>query len=1018
MIRYGLLGPLEVGRDGRRAHPRSRRQRAVLSMLLLNANRVVPIDDLIAACWELPPATAREQTHGVVHRLRALLGEPTAAALRTAPPGYLLDVAPDELDLEVFERLLGIARAHDAAGNPLAASDRITEALSLWRGPALPGLDAPRMLAEAGRLDELRLQAITGRIGLDLRLGRERALVPELTALVAENPYREDLRGQLMVALYRTGRQTEALAAYREGWHLLHDEIGVEPGADLRALEQAVLTRDPSLDPDPTATPEVSPDPPAVEISATPGATRRHDLPPDVHDLTGRGAELDLLLSAARAPGHPAVITVDGMGGVGKTTLAVHAAHRLAADCPDGRFFLDLRAHSVGQEPLDPRQALAALLRADGVPAQSIPDGFEERVARWRDRSVGRRLLVVLDNAASAAQVRPLLATEPGCVTIVTSRRRLTGLDRVTNICLEVLAPADAATFFGAVLGGTAFGVGGGTGIGTSRAAAEPKAVADVVRLCGYLPLAIQLAAARLRHRPSWTVAHLAKRLSDRHRRLAELSGEDRSVASALALSYEPLPGPDRWLFRLLAVVPGDDFHRRTIAAAADLDEDDVDDALQRLVDAHLVEQREPDRYHLHDLTRQFARATAALEDSLDDRTAALERVLDHLFAAAMRAVPRVAPCRHVIAVGAVRRPELLPDTESATAARTWLETERGTIADAVRMAYEHGRDDACWRLAHAMCPFHMLRSYSDDWIAAHRIALAAARRRDDRFAEATILQELGMQSWSTARYAEATALNEQALAIHREIGNLAGQAGTLRILGSIGQRQGRYADALRHLDASIALARQMSDRRAEANALSSAGIALYRSGRTERAVDHFRDALDGYRSVDDPNGVAATLTNLGYVLARAGRHPEARGYLEQSLSLRKTVGDSHLGQTLTNLAIVHRNLGHPHRALEYHMRALRAFRLSGDRSAEAEALNDLADTLTEAGTGGDARRHYAEALDLAVDTGDPYQEARAHEGMSHFTADADQDEHRRRALAIYIQLGTPDAERLRVTNS
>jgi DNA-binding SARP family transcriptional activator len=993
-VRYGLLGPLEVGLGASRVRPRSRRQRAVLSMLLLRANRVVPIDDLIDACWELPPATAREQTHGVVFRLRALLGEPAGAALRTAPPGYLLEVRPDELDLEVFERLIGIGRAHDAAGNPAAASDRLSEALELWRGPALPDLDAPRMVAEAGRLDELRFQALTTRIALDLRLGREQLLVPELTALVAGHPYREDLRGQLMVALYRTGRQAEALAAYREGRRVLHDEVGVEPGEDLRALERSVLNRDPALG---------GTRPPDGDDSA-PAPGRRHDLPPVVHDLTGREAELGVLLAATRAVDQPVVVTVDGMGGVGKTTLALYAAHRLAPDYPDGCFFLDLRAHSVGQDALDPRQALGALLRADGVPAELVPDQVEERVARWRARSAGRRLLVVLDNAASAAQVRPLLTTAPGCATIVTSRRRLAGLDRVTSICLEVLAPDAAAALFGAALGG-------------GRAAAEPDAVAEVVDLCGHLPLAIQLAGARLRHRPSWTVAHLADRLTDRHRRLTELSAEDRSVASALALSYEPLPDAERWLFRLLSMVPGNDFHRSGIAAAADLDGDDAEDLLQRLVDAHLVEQREPDRYHLHDLTRQFARETAEREDPVADRTAALDRVLDHLFTAAMLAVDRVAPQRHRVTLDGTRRPELLPDTATAGAARAWLETERANIADAVRVAHEYGRDTGCWRLAHAMSPYYLLRAYSDDWLATHEIALAAARRSNDRLGEAITLAELGTAGWHTARYAEATALCEQALAIHRELGNLNGQSVVLRLLGSIDQRQGRYTDALRHLDASAELGRRMSDRRLEANASSSAAIAHYRSGRAEQAADLFRTALVGYRAVDDPGGVAATLTNLGYVLAHAGRCREARDHLERSLVLRETVGDSHTGQTLTNLAIVHRKLGQPVHALEHHARALESFRRSGDRSGESEALNDLADTLATTGPAREAYRRYAEALDVAVDTGNSYQQARAHEGLSRTGSTAAiRDEHRRRALAVYTQLGAPDAERLRAS--
>ncbi len=458
-----MLGPLQVWNDQQRVALGGPQSEKVLAALLLAGGRVVPLDVLIDTLWDgVPPPTAKHQVHKLIANLRRKI----PGSIETDGPGYRAQLDDATLDATTFT---------ERAAVPTIAS--LTAALALWRGPALAGIDSRTLQASAAALNERRLATVETLIDLRLAAGQAAAVAAELPAVIAEHPLREGLRSRLMVALYRCGRQAEALSVYAETRALLADQVGLDPGPELIRLHQQLLRADPALDP------------PAPKASCT--------LPYDLPDFYGRTADLDRLLSA---DGAVVINAINGMAGVGKTALAVHAAHRMVERYPDGQLFCDLHAHTPGAEPVEPETALELLLRMLGVAPEVIPEGLDARTARWRTELAGRKVLVVLDNAATAAQVRPLLPGTSDCLVLVTSRRRLGMIEGATMLSLDVLPPAEALELFGAVAG-------------VRRVAAEPAAAAEVVRLCGYLPLAIRVAATRLAHRPMWTVVSLARRL-------------------------------------------------------------------------------------------------------------------------------------------------------------------------------------------------------------------------------------------------------------------------------------------------------------------------------------------------------------------------------------------------------------------------------------------------------------------------------------------------------------------------
>jgi len=581
-------------------------------MLLLDANRVVSANRLIEAMWDgEPPATASRQLHNAVAAIRRSFASAKYLVVKDGP-GYRIQVDPQDIDAHRFTTMIARASAAATGGRATAAIELLEAGLALWEGPALSGLNSPILDIVAAKLEEKRLSATEQLIGLRLDGGDAAALVPQLGELVSQNPLREETRRLLILALYRSGRKADALNVYEKGRRLLRDEIGVDPCVSLRELYERILRDDlpqPKQRPEPASPVPVCDGQPAV--LPTPGGpgTNRSFLPYDTAHFTGRVNELRFLMTTPRSAAETTlgIVAIDGMAGVGKTTLAVRLAHQLAHQYPEGHLFIDLHGHEHGQDPLEPDAALERLLLDFGLSPAQIPQDSRQRAARWRAEVAERRILVVLDDALDVKQIRPLLPGTGKAHVIITSQRRLASLDGVTSCSLDVFCVADAAALFTKIAG-------------VDRTKNRPDAVAEIVALCGCLPLAVSIAASRFHNRPAWSLDHLVLRLRDERQRLAELSLGDRSVATPFEVSYRNLSAEQRQLFCVLGFAThlGEEFDASTAAALMDISVPEADRLLEELLDAHMLRQRTAGHYHFHDLLREHARAKVAELDIHD----------------------------------------------------------------------------------------------------------------------------------------------------------------------------------------------------------------------------------------------------------------------------------------------------------------------------------------------------------------------------------------------------------------
>lgn len=597
---FQLLGTLKVQRNGNRIDVDGLRQQRLLAMLLLDVNRVVSADRLIEAMWDgEPPATARRQLHNAVAAVRRALASAKHIVVKDGP-GYRIHADPQDVDAHRFTSM--ISRLGTDGGRGADAVELLEAALALWEGPALSGLHSPVLDIVAAKLEEKRLSATEQLVGLRLDRGDAVDLVPQLVELVSQHPLRSETRRLLILALHHTGRKADALNVYEQGRRLLRDEIGVDPSADLRELHERILRDDLPL-------PRQRAGSAGQAVPAPRAGGNRSFLPYDTAHFTGRADELRSL-TTPRPVTETAlgIVALDGMAGVGKTTMAVRLAHQLAHRYPDGQLFIDLHGHTDGQQPLEPGAALERLLLDFGLTHAQIPCDSGQRAARWRAEVAQRRVLVVLDNAIDTAQIRPLLPGTATASVIITSRHRLAGLDGVTSCSLDVFPTDDATALFTRI-------------VGAERVANRPDAVAEIVALCGNLPLAVSIAASRFHNRPAWSLDHLLVRLRDDHHRLAELSFGDRCVTSSFEASYRGLTPLQRRTFRVLgfATHPGEEFDAAAAAALLNMPAPDADRLLEELFDAHLVRQRTAGRYHFHELVRKYSRAKADKEFDVDD---------------------------------------------------------------------------------------------------------------------------------------------------------------------------------------------------------------------------------------------------------------------------------------------------------------------------------------------------------------------------------------------------------------
>lgn len=895
-VRYALLGPLGVHRDGGLVELSGTRPRAVLATLLLRANQTVGIGQLCDALWDVPPVAAESNVRTYVARLRHQLGE---ERLVTRHRGYELVVARGELDCAEFEELAERGRTASADGDFVAAADAYTRALALWRGhPFADMAPGPLLRAEAARLGELYLTVVEQHAAARIELGDHERMVGELRGLVAEHPTREGLAAQLMLALYRCGRQAEALDVFTATRERLVAELGLEPGPTLRAMQRRVLVADPALDAPPTAD----------VVSA---------LPMDTPDFTGRDAELaaihDLTAEAERAV---VICTLAGMAGVGKTKLAVHAAHELvrAGRFDEIQLWADLRGFDPTSPPAEPAAVLEGFLGLLGVPRQLIPADPAQRAALYRDRLAGRRALVLLDNAADEEQVRALLPGSPGCLVLVTSRRDLPDLDGAHPLSLDVFSTEEAVALLARIAG-------------EERITADPAAADRVVQLCGHLPIAVSLAAQRLRRRPSWPAATLAEKLAAA--RLAELHGSSRAIRAVFDLSYRALPPTSRRVFRLLGLHPADDVTAWSVAALADIEPREAEEILESLLDEHLVQQSTPARYRLHDLLRVYARERA--DDP--DRDEAVRRLLVWYLHTAERASRTLDPNGRPAPLDPEDTPKHVPDFADRTAAGDWCEAERPGLGSLVRAAVDRGEHGLAWRLPCALLSFFYLRKHWNDWVTTHELGLAAARRCGEVLGQARMLNNLGVFHSDRGRLDEAVSCHTAASPLFREVGDHLGEAWNLNNLG----------------------------------------VAHNDLGQLTEAVDCYRRALPMFRLVGGVHGESITLSNLGDAYRQLAHVEQALTCLRRALDMQRRTGNL-AGQrfTLCCLGDLHRDTGRRARAIADYRRALAISRDLGDRRGVAKLLDRLANTLDSAGRAADARDCWREAHRILLDLGDP----------------------------------------------
>jgi tetratricopeptide (TPR) repeat protein/transcriptional regulator with XRE-family HTH domain len=794
---------------------------------------------------------------------------------------------------------------------------------------------------------------------------------------------------------------------------------------------------------------------PAGEVLAAGkgAAAATRTLPRDIASFTGRAAELAQLAgavtgAAAAGGGVVGIHAIGGMAGVGKTAFAVHAAHRLAGQFPDGQFFLPLHAHTQGQRPVDPADALTSLLLTAGVGAQQIPPGLQARAGRWRDYLAGKKVLLLLDDAASHEQVTPLLPGTGGNMVLVTSRRHLTALEDAAAISLDTLAPEEAAALLARLAGRPGLGSGDGP-------------ASEITRLCGYLPLAIGMLARQLHHHPAWTPAGLAADLAAAAGRLELMRAENLSVAAAFDLSYQDLtPGQQR-LFRRLGVHPGTDIDGYAAAALDDTDLAAARHHLDGLYDQYLLTEPARGRYGLHDLLREHARALAADGDPAD-ASAAAGRLLDyylHTAAAAGQhiatrntAVPRPPPGG---------RPAVAPQLSTAGQASAWLDAERANLHDAVGYAAESGRPAHAIAIPAAISGFLFARGHWDQAAALHQAALAAARQAGDRAGQAGALNELGLLQCATGDFPAGAASCQQALELYRGLGDRLGQASALDNLGRVHFASREYPAAAASCQQALDLFRDLDHRAGQALSIDNLGLVQSWTGDYPAAAASHQQALGLFRDIGHRLGQALAIDNLGVVQSRTGDYPAAAASYQQALGMFRDLGDRH-GQAMVflNLGVVqsltgdyaaaaatyqqalgmYRDLGDRHgqanainnlgwvqsRTGDYPAaaasltEALGMYRDIGDRDGQAAVLNNLGDLLSQSGDSQQAGDYHARALAIAREISAPLEEAGALEGIGHCLLrdgnPGDAAAHWQQALTIYQRIGAPDARRIQET--
>ncbi len=1018
--RIGVLGPLTVHRGEAPVEIGAEKQQLLLALLALRPNQVVRREDIIDIIWgDDPPPSCLDLVNTYVARLRRTLepdrdaGE-TARLIVTAKTGYRLSIDAAQLDLLCFESL--VARAEQAV-DPATAEREYATALTLWRGPALAGVDRFRQHPLRLGLTMRYAAVVLAYADVTLARGNAEDALTWLRTLTAQEPLHEGAHARLMLALAASGRQAAALELFDDVRARLAGELGIEPGAELRAAQSQVLRQD----------------------FPAPTANHPAQLPADVAGFRGRCeqlTELDDLLTRDDSGARIAVLS--GTAGVGKTAIAVHWAQSRRAEFPDGQLYLDLRGYGTGR-PVEAGDALSGFLRALGIEGADIPAELDERAAKFRTVLAARRIVLVLDNAGSVAQIRPLLPGTPSCFVLVTSRDALPGLvarHGARRLFVDLLTPGEACDLLRTLVG--------------ERVDREPEAAATLIGYSARLPLALRLVAELALARPTETLAALEAELADERRRLDLLDGGGdplTAVRAVFSWSYRHLPLDAARVFRLWGLHPGLDFTHAVTAALTGHDRAETERLTGVLARAHLVQETAPGRFQLHDLLRVYA--TELVGEGQPDARAALVRLFDFYVRTAGQAMDLVCPQEKHL------RPAVPEPAEPVGDAQAWLEAERRNLLAVAAHATRHGWPEHLRLLSGILWHYLDVGGYHEDSLVLHSHASALAHDSGDRAGEADPLTLIGLGHWRAGRSREALRYLEEALTIVRETGNHGTEIHVLNTLGLACRALGRFEQAIAYSTEALALARKTGDRTSEGLVLVVLGCSCRGIGRFGEAVAHLAQALELALETDDRTSQGYAKVNMGDALSALGRHDEAVQALGEGLDHFRAAGvrvsegyalgilgdaeralgryesaAGHLERALeisdetgsrTNRSVALKNLADVHCAQQRYCdaaqclgEALALARECEDRGVETRVLNSLGALACARGALHEAVEYHQDALAVSAETGCTAEEALAHRGLG----DAHRElgdaraarEHWERALCRYTAMSVPEA--------
>lgn len=1016
-MEFRVLGPVELWIGERQWELGGPKEQSALAILAMSAGRTVSTATLGERIWgDEWTNRARETLHALISRLRRRLknaGLVSPTILSSSAQGYRLDVPASSIDVARFELLVQRADAVIET-EPRRAVDLLREAAALFRGEPLSGISGDwAHAARASLLERLRA-AILGRISIELRLGRHDQVIGELTELTEHGAVDQTAVGMLMTALHNAGRPAEALAAYRRTRRRLHGELGLEPRRELWELHQRILQGDPGLSPQVPLQSRPRPQleaQPQLEASAAevqvqgevqdhargqaqaqssasgagaPGLARgpgsasvsqrsmANALERDPPHFTGRALDLSALLSTVEedlSRGLTSVCVIDGMAGVGKTTLCVHAAHLLRAKCPGGAVQINLRGHSPHQPPMEPAEALLALLGMIGADVAQLQhiDSLDSCITLWRQHTAELPVLLVLDDARDASQVSPLLPAAPGSVVLITSRSRLPELGEAHSHPLDVMPYIDSEALFTRVAG-------------ADRIGDEPGQLREITRLCGNLPLEVVVAAGNLRSRPGWRLADLAQKLADTRVERDDTDHLARPSRTAFHFSYKALGQEQQQLFRRLGLHPGPQFGLHAAAALGGLPAAQTDRMLDALVNQHLLDEPARHRYRMHDLLRDYANQRARIDEEARARSTAVRRMLDYYLYVADNAARLLQPHDDRLDVPVQHVPQTFPAISTAAEAQEWFEQEYLNLLAVARHALDRKAYHHAARLPHALAQYLDRRGRWKEAVEAHESALRASYALGDTAGQAGALIALATAHWGTEKLDLAQFYAETALTMYSDLGDEAGQAEAHLQLGRVHWHARRPALAEQHLRECAALRAKLKDQRGLGVATYHLGIVAIEFGAPGDSVGPFQKALRIAQSTRDAASERNCLNNLGDAYQALGRYAEAERHYRAALALTRRIGSPHhLAMIAANLGGVYAHTGDHAAALASYESALSTFRQIEDVRNEIDTLVGMSDACRELRREDEAHELLVRALALVEAMEDPLLHGKVH---------------------------------------